>query len=76
MELQPHDHPKGLFDALVRDGYDGRVTVRLRGAVEISGTIGPTGNEAVIIRALTGREFHDAYVRYDAITSVEVKVRS
>ena len=76
MELQPHDHPKGLFDALVRDGHEGRVTVRLRGAVELSGTIGETGNEAVIIKALMGREFFDAYVRYDAITSVEVKTRS
>lgn len=76
MELQPHDHPQGLFDGLVRDGYEGRVTVRLRGAVEITGTIGPTGNEAVIIKALSGREFYDAYIRYDAITSVEVQTRS
>ncbi len=30
MELQTHDHPKGLFDRLVADGYSGRGTVRLR----------------------------------------------
>lgn len=75
MELQPHEHPKGLFDRLVADGYAGKVTVRLRGGVELSGTIGTTGNQAVIIRALSGRDFFDAYVRYDAITCVEVKTR-
>lgn len=76
MQLQPHDHPKGFFDALAADGYTGRVTVRLRGAAEITGTIGATGNHAVIIEGLTGRDFFDAYVRYDAITSVEVQTRS
>ena len=76
MELQPHDQPKGFFDRLVADGYTGRVTVRLRGATEITGMIGPTGNESVIIQELTGRDFFDAYVRYDAITCIEVQTRS
>jgi hypothetical protein len=76
MELQAHDHPKGLFDRLVAEGYTGRVIVRLRGNTEVTGTIGPTGNLAVIIKAISGREFFDAYVPYDAITCVEVKTRS
>lgn len=76
MELQPHDHPKGLFDRLVADGFTGHVTLRLRGATELTGTIGETGNEAVIIEGLSGREFFDAYVRYDSITCVEVQTRS
>ena len=42
----------------------------------MTGKIGPTGNHAVIIKALTGKEFFDAYVRYDSITCVEVQTRS
>jgi hypothetical protein len=76
MDLHPHDHPKALFDALAADPRVGRVTVRLRGGDSFAGTIGPTGNEAVVIKALTGREFFDAYVRYDAIAAVEVQTRS
>lgn len=76
MDLQPHDHPKGLFDRLAADQRVGRITVRLRGGTEVNGSIGPTGNHAVIIKALAGKEFFDAYVRYDAITCVEVKTRS
>jgi hypothetical protein len=76
MELQPHDHLKGLFDGLVADGYEGRVTVRTRGHGEVTGRIGPTGNHAVIIRGLVGRDFYDAYVPYDAIDRVEVQTRS
>jgi len=76
VKLEPHDHPKGFFDRLVAGGYTGRVTVRLRGGTEISGTIGSTGNHAVIIEGLTGRDFFDAYVRYDAISCVEVQTRS
>lgn len=76
MDLQPHDHPKSLFDRLAADERTGRVTVRLRGGAEVTGKIGPTGNHAVIIKALTGKEFFDAYVRYDSITCVEVQTRA
>lgn len=76
MDLQPHDHPKGLFDRLVADQRTGRVTVRLSSGAEVTGTIGPTGNQSVIIKALSGREFYDAYVRYDAIECVEVQTRA
>ncbi len=76
MELHAHDHVKGLLDKLVSDCYDGRVTVRLRGGAEVSGSIGPAGNHAVVIKALAGRDSYDAYVRYESITCVEVKTRS
>lgn len=76
MEVHAHDHVKGLFDKLVADGYAGRVTVRLRGGAELSGSIGPTGNHSVVLKALAGRDFYDAYVRYESITCVEVKARS
>ena len=42
----------------------------------MTGKIGPTENHAVIIKALTGKEFFDAYVRYDSITCVEVQTRA
>ena len=76
MDLQAHDHPKGLFDRLAADERTGRVIVRLRGGAEVTGKIGPTGNHAVIIKALAGKEFYDAYVRYESITCVEVQTRS
>ncbi len=76
MDLQPHDHPKGLFDKLAADERIGRVTVHLSGGHTITGKIGPTGNQSVIIRALSGREYFDAYVRYDSVSCVEVQTRS
>ena len=76
MDLQPSDHPKAFFDRLAADERTGRVTVHLTGGTSVSGKIGPTGNHAVIIKAITGREFFDAYVRYDAIAAVEVQTRA
>jgi hypothetical protein len=76
MDLQPHDHPKALLDRLAADQRTGRITVHMRGATTVTGKIGPTGNHAVIIKALSNKEFFDAYVRYDAITCIEVQTRS
>lgn len=76
MELQPHDHPKAVFDGLAAQDAAVRVTLNLRGNTSLTGTIGPTGNHAVIIKALSGKDFYDAYVRYDAVTSIEVQTRS
>jgi hypothetical protein len=75
VELQPHDHPKAVFDGLASQ-ESVRVTLHLRGNTSLTGTIGPTGNHAVIIKALSGKDFFDAYVRYDAITCIEVQTRS
>ena len=76
MELRPHDDFEGIFEQLKSAGYSGRVTVRLRGGSEVNGTVGETGSDSVIIKALSRREFFDAYVRYEHITCVEVQVRS
>lgn len=76
MDLNAHDHSKGLFDKLAADPRTGRVTVHLRGGTSLTGTIGETGNHSVVIKALSGREFYDAYVRLDAVTAVEVQTRS
>lgn len=76
MDLIPEDDIRAFLDKLSTDPRVGRITVRMRGGAQISGTIGPIGNQSVIIKALSGREFYDAYVRLDAITSVEVQTRS
>ena len=76
MDLIPEDETRALFEKLAADRRVGRVTVRLQGGAHLTGTIGPIGNRSVIIKALSGREFYDAYVRLDAVTSVEVQTRS
>lgn len=76
MDLQPDDHPKSFLDRLAADERTGRVTIHMRGGTSVTGRIGPRGNHTVIIKALTGREFFDAYVRYDAITCIEVQTRA
>ena len=76
MDLIPEDDIRAFLEKLAGDPRVGRVTVRMRGGAHLSGTIGPIGNQSVIIKALSGREFYDAYVRLDAITSVEVQTRS
>lgn len=76
MDLIPEDETRAFFARLAADPRVGRVTVRLLGGGQITGTIGPIGKEAVILKALTGREFFDAYVRFDAVSSVEVQTRS
>lgn len=76
MDLQPYDDPQELFDRLSRDPRVGRVSVHLHGGRTVTGTIGPIGDEAVVIKALTGREFFDAWVRFDAVMSVEVQTRA
>jgi hypothetical protein len=76
MKLQPHDHLKSVFDQLLADGYSGRVKVWLQGGIEIVGTVGETGNHAVVIKALSGREYFDAHVRYEHVTCVEAQTRT
>ena len=76
MDLIPEDDIRTFLQKLAADQRVGRVMVHMRGGTNLTGTIGPIGNQSVIIRALSGREFYDAYVRLDAITSVEVQTRS
>jgi hypothetical protein len=76
MDLIPEDDTRALFERLAGDPRVGRVIVRLRGGGELTGTIGPLGAHAVIVKALTGREYFDAYVRLDAVAAVEVKTRA
>ena len=76
MDLQPYDDPQELFDRLSKDPRIGRVTVHLRGGTSLTGTIGPIGDESVVIKALTGREYFDAWVRFDSVVSVEVQTRA
>ena len=76
MDLIPENDTKAFLERLAADPRVGRVIVRLRGGTQLTGTIGAIGERSVIIKALTGREFYDAYVRFDAVTAVEVQTRS
>ena len=76
MDLVPEDDIRTFFQKLAADPRVGRVTVRMRGGAHLTGTIGPLGNQSVILKALSGREYYDAYIRFDAVTSVEVQTRS
>ena len=76
MDLTPEDETRAFLERLATDPRVGRVTIRLRGGAHLTGTVGPIGNHSVILKALSGREFHDAYVRLDAVTSVEVQTRA
>jgi hypothetical protein len=76
MDLSPEDDVRTFLERLATDPRVGRVTVHLRDGTQITGTIGPIGNRSVILKALSGREFYDAYVLLDAVTSVEVQTRA
>ena len=76
MDLVPDDDTKAFFERLAGDPRVGRIIVHLRGGTDLTGTVGPIGSHSVIIKALSGREFYDAYVRFDAVTSIEVQTRA
>ena len=76
IELQNDDHVKALFDRLVANGFEGTVTERLRDGRDVSTKVGPPGNHPVIIRGPAGMNLFDAYVVYEAITGIAVRIRS
>ena len=76
MDLTAEDDTRAFLARLASDPRTGRVIVHLRGGTQLTGTIGPLGDRSVVIKALSGREFYDAYVRLDAVTAVEVQTRS
>jgi hypothetical protein len=76
MDLIPEDDTRAFLARLAADPRVGRVIVHLSDGTQVTGTIGPLGDRSVVIKALAGREFYDAYVRLDAVTAVEVQTRS
>ena len=76
MDLSAEDDVRSFLTRLSSDPRVGRVTIRLAGGSTLTGTIGPLGNHSVILKALSGREFYDAYIRLEAIACVEVQTRS
>ena len=76
MDLIPDDETRAFFERLASDPRVGRIIVHMSGGTDLTGTVGPIGKHSVIIRALSGREFYDAYVRFDAVTSIEVQTRA
>jgi hypothetical protein len=76
MDLTAEDDTRAFLARLASDPRVGRIIVHLRGGAQFTGTIGPLGERSVVIKALSGREFYDAYVRTEAITAIEVQTRS
>jgi len=76
MDLNAEDDIRAFLARLAADPRTGRIIVHLRGGTSLTGTIGPLGERSVVIKALSGREFYDAYVRLDAVTSIEIQTRS
>ncbi len=76
MDLIAEDETRGFLQRLAADPRVSRVTVRLGDGASFSGTIGPIGDRSVIVKALAGREFFDAWVRLDRIAAIEVQTRS
>jgi hypothetical protein len=76
MDLVPDDDVRSFLERLAADPRVGRIMVRLTEGTHLTGTIGPIGNRAVILKALGGRAFYDAYVRFEAVATIEVQTRA
>jgi hypothetical protein len=60
---------------ILTDQVGKRVAVRIDSGEEIEGTVTNVGDGLVQISRLTGRDFFDAVVRIDRISSVRMRVR-
>lgn len=76
VKIHAHDRLRAVFEEIAEAERPERVRVWLVGGIEIEGTVAEAGDRAVILKALAGREFYDAHVRYEHVTCVEVKTRS
>lgn len=65
----------GVHEALVRIGSGEKVELGLRNGQTYAGVLGLIGDQLVLIQQLRGKEFYDALVRIDDISSLEVRVR-
>ena len=52
-----------------------KVTLRLEGGEELSGTLASTSPVTVKLTELTGKEFYDAVIRIDRIAAVIVRAK-
>jgi hypothetical protein len=72
IELQP---PAGIREILTE--FTGkRVSVTLDSGAELGGIITKVGDHLVHISRLTGKEYFDALIRIDKISSVTIRTRT
>lgn len=70
-ELNPQFGIKEILQAKV----GARVTVRTDSGEAIEGTVTKVGDQLLHLSRITGKDFYDAIIRVDRITSVIMKVR-
>lgn len=51
------------------------VTLGLRSGKDVGGTVAEVRNDAVVLTRLQGRDFYDAIVRLDDVSTVELRLR-
>ena len=51
------------------------VTLHLRSGSQLAGQVADVGDHAVVLQALSQREFYDALVRIEDITALETRAR-
>ncbi len=67
--------PGATMRDILTDQVGKRAAVRIDSGEEIEGTITNVGDGLVQISKLTGKDFFDAVVRIDRISSVRMRVR-
>jgi hypothetical protein len=66
--------PGGIADVL-RARIGKSVTLGLRSGKDVAGTVSEVREGAVVVTHLQGRDFYDAIVRLDDVSSVELRLR-
>jgi hypothetical protein len=61
------------IEATLASNTGKKVTLRLEGGEELSGTLASTSPVTVKLTELTGKEFYDAVIRIDRISAVIVR---
>ena len=64
-----------MRDALMRLGEGTDVELTLANGKSYRGKLGTVGDHAVIVTELAGKEFYDALIRLEDVSSIEVRTR-
>jgi len=65
--------PAGSIADVLRTRTGKPVTLLLRSGKEYGGIVAEVRGDAVVLRAIVGKEFFDAIVRLDDVTAVELR---
>lgn len=74
-ELKYDLKPEATMKAVLTDSIGKRVVLRLESSEEMEGTVTTVGEHLVHISKLSRRDFFDAFVSIDRISSVIIRVR-